>query len=69
MSPVERELLNAIHGVDKKVVELETKIDDAISGRFKDLERRTKNLEVNQRWLVLAILGSVLTAIMNVILK
>lgn len=73
MTPVERELLDAIHKVDKnmssKLIELETKIDDSISGRFKDNERRITKLEENQRWVVIAIIGSVITAIMGFILK
>lgn len=73
MTPVERELLDAIHKVDKnmssKLIELETKIDDSISGRFKDNERRITKLEENQRWVVIAIIGSVITALMGFILK
>lgn len=73
MTPVERELLDAIHKVDKnmssKLIELETKIDDSISGRFKDNERRITKLEENQRWVIMAIVGSVITAVMAFILK
>lgn len=72
MSPNERELLTAIHDLDKNVEKrisrLETKIDDSIIGRFKDNERRIGKLEDNQRWLVLAIVGSIIASIMKLIM-
>ena len=62
MSPHEKELLQAMHEMDKnnerRFSKLETKIDDSVNGRFKDLERRTGKLEDNQRWTVLAIIGA-----------
>lgn len=69
MAPYEKELLQAIHNVDKKVEKLETKIDEFVNGRFKDNERRIDQLEKNQRWVVLAVIGSVLTALLNIVLK
>ncbi len=69
MQPYEKELLQAIHNVDKKVEKLEIKIDDSVNGRFKDNERRIDQLEKNQRWVVLAVIGSVLTALLNIVLK
>lgn len=38
-------------------------------GRFKEHDRRISGLENNQRWLVLAVIGSLLTAVMKIILK
>jgi hypothetical protein len=69
MEKNEREILDAIHELDNKVTKLETKIDDSVSGRFKDNERRIGNLETNQRWVVISIIGIVLSAVMNLILK
>jgi hypothetical protein len=69
MEKNERELLEAIHDVKLQVTKLETKIDDTVSGRFKDNERRIGNLETNQRWVVISIIGIVLSAVMNLILK
>ena len=69
MEQNERGILDAIHELDNKVTKLETKIEDAVSGRFKDNERRIGNLETNQRWVVISIIGIVLTAVMNLILK
>lgn len=37
--------------------------------RHKELEKRLARLEQNTRWGVLAVLGMVVTAVMNVILK
>jgi len=67
MDSNERKLLDAIHSVEKRVVGLETKIDDSVNGRFKDNERRISALESNQRWVVLAVIGSVLAAVMSII--
>ena len=64
-----KSVLQAVHELDKKIVALETKIEDAVSGRFKDNERRIGNLETNQRWVVISIIGIVLVAVMNTILK
>ena len=73
MSPNEKELLNAIHALDKnvekRISKLETKIDDGINGRFRDNERRITNLESNQAKLVWAIISSIIVAIMAMILK
>lgn len=68
MDDKELELLDAIHKVDKRVVNLESKIDDSVNGRFKDNERRLTKLEDNQRWLVLAIVSSIVGAIMKLVL-
>lgn len=62
-------LLEAIHSVENRVVSLETKIDDSVNGRFKDNERRILALETNQRWVVLAVIGACITAVMTIILK
>ena len=62
------ELLKAIHAVESRVVGLETKIDDSVNGRFKDNERRIHSLEVNQRWVVIAIIGAVLGSVINLII-
>lgn len=62
------QVLNAIHAVEKRVVSLETKIDDSVNGRFKDNERRIHSLEVNQRWVVIAIIGAVLGSVINLII-
>lgn len=44
MTTNEREIIKEIHKLDKnfdvRITNLETKIDDNINGRFKDLERR-----------------------------
>lgn len=73
MTPMDKELLEAIHRVDKnvtaKLVELETKIDDSVSGRFKDVERRVSNVESNQSKLVWLFIASIVSAIMLSILK
>ncbi len=80
MNEVEKELLQAIHTVEIKVTDaisdvntkvsaLETKIDDSVSGRFKDNERRIALLESNQRWVVMAIIGSVVLAVLNLVIR
>lgn len=69
MDENELSLLDAIHKVDKRVVNLESKIDDSVNGRFKDIERRTTKLEDNQRWLVLAVVGAVVAALLKIVLK
>lgn len=69
MDEKEIELLNAIHKVDKRVVNLESKIDNSVNGRFKENERRITNLEDNQRWVSLAVIGACIAAIMSLILK
>ncbi|CAH2762021.1 hemolysin XhlA family protein [Erysipelothrix amsterdamensis] len=69
MDDKELELLDAIHKVDKRVVNLESKIDDSVNGRFKDNERRLTKLEDNQRWLVLAFVGAIVGAIMKLVLE
>lgn len=69
MDSKDKQLLDAIHGVEKRVITLETKIDDSVNGRFKDNERRILSLEQNQRWVVLAVLGSAIAAIMSLIMK
>lgn len=69
MDSNEKRLLDAIHGVEKKVIGLEVKLDESVNGRFKDNERRISALESNQRWVVLAVLGSAIAAIMSIIMK
>lgn len=62
-----RKLLDAIHNVEKRVIKLETKIDDSVKDRFEETDRRISALENNQRWLVLAIVGSVIASLMKLI--
>lgn len=73
MTPMDKELLEAIHRVDKnvtaKLVELETKIDDSVSGRFKDVERRVTNVENTISKLVWLVIAAIVGAIMTAILK
>ena len=69
MTEVEKSLLDAIHKVDKKVGELDNTINKAIEGRFKDHERRIGNVENNQRWVIYAIIGVVISAILNVVMN
>lgn len=54
---------------DSKFASLEATVSDGVNGRFKDNERRITNLETNQKWVVLGILGAVLGALMSMILK
>ena len=73
MDETDVELLKAIHELDKnfdtRLGKLETKIDENINGRFKDNERRIGKLEDNQRWLVMAVLGAVVAALMQIVIK
>lgn len=68
MESNDTKLLTAIHEVKEDVRELRTKIDDSVNGRFKDNERRIDRLESNDRWLMLAVLGAVIGAIMKAVL-
>lgn len=67
MDSNDTQLLKAIHKVENRVVGLETKIDDSVTGRFKDNERRIQNLEKNQNWVALTILGIVIAQIAQTI--
>ena len=69
MDETDVQLLQAIHNVEKKVIGLETKIDDSVNGRFKDNERRLGNLENKQAKLIWAVLASNIGAVMSMILK
>ena len=69
MDETDVQLLQAIHNVEKKVIGLETKIDDSVNGRFKDNERRLGNLENNQAKLIWAVLAANIGAVMSMILK
>ena len=69
MDSNDAKLLTAIHEVKEDVRELRTKLDDSVNGRFIDNERRIQALEANQRWITLAVLGSVIGAVLNVILN
>lgn len=57
----------------KTKMELQPVIDEAkekaLLLHITDHDKRIKGLEDNQRWLVLAVLGAVLAAIMQVVLK
>ena len=69
MDETDVQLLQAIHNVEKKVIGLETKIDDSVNGRFKDNERRLDNLENNQAKMIWAVLAANIGAVMSMILK
>lgn len=69
MDPTDVKLLEAIHEVKEEVGILKSKIDDSVNGRFKDNERRLDNIEANQRWMGLAVLGAVIAAVMKLIFK
>lgn len=69
MDETDVKLLQAIHGLDKKIVSLETKIDESVNGRFKDHERRLNSLESNVRWTIIAFMGAIIAAIMKAIVK
>lgn len=73
MTPTEKELLSAIHGLENEMVErivkLEIKIDDSVNGRFKDNERRLTALENNQNKWAWGIISAVMVAVMALILK
>ena len=69
MDETDVKLLQAIHGLDKKIVNLETKIDESVNSRFKDHERRLSSLESNVRWTIIAFMGAIIAAIMNAIIK
>lgn len=49
----------------KKQIEMQPKIDQE---RFNNHNTRITNLENNQRWVILAILGTVINAVMQIIL-
>lgn len=69
MSPNEKDLLKAIHNVELQIASLEVKIDDSVSGRFKDNERRIGNLENNQNKIVWAIISTVLLSLIGLVIK
>jgi hypothetical protein len=69
MSPNEKDLLKAIHNVELQIASLEVKIDDSVSGRFKDNERRIGNLENNQNKIVWAIISTVLLSLIGLVMK
>ena len=73
MTTNEREIIKAIHELDKnfdtRLGKLETKIYENINGGFKDNERRIGKLEDNQRWLVMAVLGAIVAALMQIVIK
>lgn len=54
---------------DTKFASLEATVGEGINGRFKDNERRIVNLENNQKWLIVAVMGAVLGAVMKLIFK
>lgn len=65
----EQAIIKAIHEVDKKIDLLTEKVEGSFNTRLKVHEKRIQQLETNQRWVVIAVLGSVLTAILNLVLK
>lgn len=69
MDETDVQLLQAIHNVEKQVVGLKATIDDSVTGRFKDNERRLGNLESNQSKLIWAVVGANIAAVMSMILK
>ena len=72
------EIIVRFNEVDKKLTRIESQIEyqpkvDAEQHlkqdeRINQVERRVKQLEDNQRWLIIAVLGSVVNAIMQLIL-
>lgn len=64
-----KELLDAVHRVDKKVDVIDEKIDGTVAGQFKEHDRRIGSLELNQRWVALAVIGACIASIMAMILK
>lgn len=69
MDTNDTKLLKAIHNVEKQVVQLQTQIDDSVNRRFNDVERRVSNNENAILFAVVAIVGTVLTAIISVVIK
>ena len=73
MDSMETELLKGFYRLEKttevRFAKLETKIDESVNGRFKENERRIENLESNQKWIVIIVLGAIVTAVMNMVLK
>lgn len=69
MDDTDVKLLQAIHNVEKQVVGLKATIDDSVSGRFKDNERRIGNLENNQAKLIWAVIAANIASVLSMILK
>ncbi len=72
MESFEKEIREDITDIKITVKAIETTLAEQpkhYDGRFKEHDRRISGLENNQRWLVLAVIGSLLTAVMNIILK
>ena len=73
------EIVNDINDVKvevssiKKQIEMQPKIDKelhkSIDGRLNGQENRIKRLEDNQRWVVIAVIGTVLNALLQLVLK
>ena len=73
------EIVNDINDVKvevssiKKQIEMQPKIDkelhNSIDGRLNGQENRIKRLEDNQRWVVIAVIGTVLNALLQLVLK
>ena len=57
----------------KKQIEMQPRIDNelhkAIDGRINGQENRIKRLEDNQRWVVIAVIGTVLNALLQLVLR
>ena len=73
------EIVNDINDVKvevssiKKQIEMQPKIDKelhkSIDGRLNGQESRIKRLEDNQRWVVIAVIGTVLNALLQLVLR
>lgn len=73
------EIVNDINDVKvevssiKKQIEMQPKIDKelhkSIDGRLNGQENRIKRLEDNQRWVVIAVIGTVLNALLQLVLR
>lgn len=53
----------------KNLPRMEEQKEKIIIERFNNYERRINNLESNQRWVIIAVLGTVANAIMQLILR
>ena len=57
----------------KKQIDMQPRIDNelhkAIDGRINGQENRIKRLEDNQRWVVIAVIGTVLNALLQLVLR
>lgn len=64
-----KEVLEVVNEVKLDVRELKTTVEKSVESRFRDHDRRIGNLELNQRWVVLAVIGGCITALMSLIIR